>query len=150
MKKILNYEKKVFEYEILATILSGRYTCYNLKFLLIIFWCSIFMCKSSALHLCWHQLARLNKRQRGETIWFLLGGEDRNYVSKRFHILQPTNFRLWCRMLTAGCLNNHLRSTRPKVTTRRQVTETRLLHLRNRFQVAVKTAAHFWEHNNGT
>jgi hypothetical protein len=101
--------------EILAKMLSRRYTCYNLKILLIISWYSIFMCKSFALYLCWHRFATipcLNEWQRGEAIGFLLRSEDQISVPERFHVSQSTlsHLRRW--VLTTGSLNDHFRSGR--------------------------------------
>jgi hypothetical protein len=117
----------------LATILSRRYMCDNLKFLLIIFQYSISMCKSFALYLCWHWFAtmpRLNERQRGEAIRFLLRGEHQISVPERFHVSQSTLSRLRRRMLTTGSLlNDHFRSGCPRVATQRQYQDNPLLHL---------------------
>jgi transposase len=93
-------------------------------------------------------MPHLNKRKRGEAIGFLLGGEDQISVPERFHVSQSTLSRLRRRMVTTRSLNDHFRSGRPRVATRRQDQETPLLHLRNRFQAAVKTAVHFRTHNN--
>jgi transposase len=79
---------------------------------------------------------------------FLSRGEDQISVPERFHVSQSTLSRLRRRMLTTGSLNDHFRSGRPRVVTLRHDQETPLLHLRNRFQAAVKTAAHFRTHNN--
>jgi transposase len=87
-------------------------------------------------------MPRLNKRKRGEAIGFLLG-EDQISVPERFHVSQSTLSCLRRRMVTTGSLNDHFRSGRPRVATRRQDQGTPLLHLRNRFQEAVKTAVHF-------
>jgi transposase len=85
----------------------------------------------------------LNERQRGEAIWFLLSGVDQISVPGRFHVSQSTLSCLRHQMLTTGSLNDHFRSGHPRVATQRQDQETPLLHLRNRFQAAVKTAVHF-------
>jgi transposase len=109
------------------------------------------MCKSFALYLCWHRFATMphwNERQRGEAIRFFLRGEDEISVPGRFHVSQSTLSRLRRRMLTTGSLNDHFRSGHPSVATRGQDQETPLLHLRNRFQAAVKTAVHFWTHKS--
>jgi transposase len=88
-------------------------------------------------------MPRLNERQRGEAIGFLLRGEDQISVPGRFHISQSTLFHLIRRMLTTGSLNDHFRSGRPRVLTRHQDRETPLLNLRNSSQAAVETAVHF-------
>jgi transposase len=88
-------------------------------------------------------MPRLNERQRGEAIGFRLRGEDQISVPERFHVSQSTLYRPRRRMLTTGSLNDHFRSGRPRVATRRQDQETPLFHLKHRFQVAVKTAVHF-------
>jgi transposase len=88
-------------------------------------------------------MPRLNEQQRGEAIVFLLRGEDQISIPERFHFSQSTLSRLRRRMLTRGSLNDHFRSGRPRVATRRQDQETPLLHIGNRIQAAVKTAVHF-------
>jgi hypothetical protein len=75
-------------------------------------------------------------------------GEDQISVPERFHVSQSTLSRLTHWMLTTGSLNNHFKNGCPRVATQRQDQETPLLHLRNRFQAAVKTAVHFRTHNN--
>jgi transposase len=91
-------------------------------------------------------MPRLNERQRGEAVRFLLRGEHQISVHERFHVSQSTLSRLRCRMLTPGSLNDHFRSGHPRVATRRQDQETPLLHLKNRFQAAVKTVQFISEH----
>jgi hypothetical protein len=88
-------------------------------------------------------MPRLNERQRGEAIGFLLRGEHQISVLERFHLSQSTLPCLRSRILTTGSLNDHFRSGRPKVATWRQDQETPLPQLRNHFQAAVKTAVHF-------
>jgi hypothetical protein len=58
-------------------------------------------------------MSRLNERQRGEAIGFLLKGEDQISVPKRFHVSQTT-----------GNLNDHFRNGRPWEATQRQDQET--------------------------
>jgi hypothetical protein len=74
-------------------------------------------------------MPRLNERQRGEAIGFHLRKEDQISVPERFHVSQSTLSRLRRRMLTTGSLNDHFRSDRLRVATRRQDQETPLLHL---------------------
>jgi hypothetical protein len=60
--------------------------------------------------MCRHRFAtmpRLNERQRGEAIGFLLIGEDQISVPERFHVSQSTLSRLRRRMLTIGSLHGH-------------------------------------------
>jgi transposase len=59
-----------------------------------------------------------------EAMWFFLGVEDQISVPERFHVSQSTLSRLRRRMLTTGSLNNHFKSGRPRVATRRQDQET--------------------------
>jgi transposase len=87
-------------------------------------------------------MPRLNERQRGEAIGFLLRGEDQIAVAGRFNVSQSTISRLRRRLLTTGSVKDRPRSGRPRVTTPRQDREIRLLHLRNRFRTAVETAVH--------
>jgi hypothetical protein len=65
-----------------------------------------------------------SERYRGETIRFLLRGENQIIGTERFHVSQSTLSRLRRRMLTTGSLIDHFRSGSPRVATRREDRET--------------------------
>jgi hypothetical protein len=114
----------------------------------------IFKCQSFALYLCWHRFTTMPRLIRTSEGWSnsvslkKCTHADQISVPERFLVLQSTLSRLRHRMLTTGSLNNQFRSGSARVATRHQDQETPLLHLRNCFQVAVKTTFHFWTHNN--
>ena len=85
-------------------------------------------------------MPRLDENQRLRAIGMLQAGMAQNVVAKHFGCHCNTILSLWRRFIQSGNTRNHRRSSRPRVTSRRQDNHIRLVHLRNRFQTSNLTA----------
>ena len=85
-------------------------------------------------------MPRLNESQRNQAVGMIRAGVSQNEVSRRFGVHRNTISALWRRYQQSGNTRDRRRSGRPRVTSLRQDTYIRVMHLRNRLQTAALTA----------
>ena len=85
-------------------------------------------------------MPRLNEAQRNQAVDMIRAGVSQNEVSRRFGVHRNTISALWRRYQQSGNTGDRRRSGRPRVTSLRQDTCIRVMHLRNRLQTAALTA----------
>ena len=87
------------------------------------------------------EMPRLSAVQREQAIGMLMGGVSQPAVARHFNVAKSTVLRLVRRLEETGSTRDRPRPGQPRVTTPNQDRRIRLIHLRDRFQSAVQTAA---------
>ena len=87
------------------------------------------------------EMPRLSAVQREQAIGMLMGGISQPAVARHFNVAKSTVLRLVRRLEETGSTRDRPRPGQPRVTTPNQDRRIRLIHLRDRFQSAVQTAA---------
>ena len=87
------------------------------------------------------EMPRLSAVQREQAIGMLMGGISQPAVARHFNVAKSTVLRLVRRLEETGSTRDRPRPFQPRVTTPNQDRRIRLIHLRDRFQSAVQTAA---------
>ena len=85
-------------------------------------------------------MPRLNEAQRNQAVGMIRADVSQNEVNRRFGVHRNTISALWRRYQQSGNTRDRRRSGRPRVTSLRQDTYSRVTHLRNRLQTAALTA----------
>ena len=85
-------------------------------------------------------MSRLDESQRLRVIGMLQAGVAQNVVARHFGCHRNTILSLWRQLRQSGNTRNHRRSGRPRVTSRRQDNNIRLVHMQNRFKTSSLTA----------
>jgi transposase len=85
-------------------------------------------------------MPRLNENQRLRAIGMPQAGLAQNVVARHCGCHRNTILSLWRRIRQSGTTRDCRRSGHPRVTSRRQDSHIRLVHLRNRFQTSSLTA----------
>ena len=78
--------------------------------------------------------------QRARAIGMVQAGADQNVVARHLGVHKSTISRLVQKFRQTNTVNDRPRSGRPRATTLRQDRTIRLMHLRNRFKTATRTA----------
>jgi transposase len=83
----------------------------------------------------------MSLHDRSRAIGLLQAGVGQRDVARRLGRRQATINQLWLKFQQTGSVEDRPRQSRGRVTSRRQDTNIRVQHLRNRFRQATKTAS---------